>query len=261
MTKAKILIVEDDVIVAMDVENRLKNLGHSVLAIVDNGKDAIEKTTVYNPDLVLMDIVLKGDMDGIEAAEIIRYSFGMPIIFITAYADEEKLERAKLTMPFGYILKPFRDRDIKITIEMACYTAKINAKQKRMENALLVSKKQLETVKEIGAMACSTLDLKVVLQRILSGMINAVNASAGMIFLKNVDTGYLSLHTSIGLSNDFVKEYENRNIEVGEGLTGSIAQNGVPIYIPANSSSDPRIARAVTEKEGLNSFIGVPIFF
>ena len=261
MTKAKILIVEDDAIVAMDVENRLKNLGYSVLAIVDNGKDAIKKATAYNPDLVLMDIVLKGDMDGIEAAEIIRSSFEIPIIFLTAYADEEKLERAKLTMPFGYILKPFRDRDIKITIEMACYTAKINAKQKRMENALLVSKQQLETVKEIGAMACSTLDLKVILQRILSGMINAVNASAGMIFLKNMDTGCLSLHTSIGLSNDFVKEYENRNIELGEGLTGSIAQNGVPIYIPANSSSDPRIARAVTEKEGFNSFIGVPISF
>ena len=261
MTKAKILIVEDDAIVAVDIESRLKTLGYSVLGIVDNGKEAIKKATANNPDLVLMDIVLKGDMDGIEAAEIIRSRFEIPIIFLTAYADEDKLERAKLTMPFGYILKPFRDRDIKVTFEMACYTAQINAKQKHMEKALLVSKKQLETIKEIGALACSTLDLKVVLPRILDGMVNAVNASAGMIFLKNMDTGCLSLHTSLGLSNAFVKEYKNRDIELGEGLPGSIAQNGEPIYIPTNASNDPRIARAVVKKEDLNSFIGVPIVF
>jgi len=121
MAKAKIMIVEDDAITAMDIENQLKNLGYGVSAKVAYGEDAIQKAKENTPDLVLMDIVLKGQMDGIEGAEEIHTQFDIPVVFLTAFADKEKIERAKLTMPFGYILKPFQDRDLKITIEMALY--------------------------------------------------------------------------------------------------------------------------------------------
>jgi len=124
MEKAQVLIVENDGIVAMDIESRLKKLGYSVSGIVNYAEKAIEKAGELKSDLVLMAIVLKGDMDGIEAAEIIRSRFDIPVVFLTALTDEERFERAKLTIPFGYILKPFRDRDFKITIEMALYTAK-----------------------------------------------------------------------------------------------------------------------------------------
>ena len=90
----------------------------------------------HQPDLVMMDIVLHGDMDGIDAAEIIKDKWGIPVVFLTAYADTDRLERAKLTYPFGYLLKPFQDRDLKITTEMALYVAKVESDKKRTENRL-----------------------------------------------------------------------------------------------------------------------------
>ena len=146
MAKALILIVEDDAIVSSDIESRLKKLGYSVPAVVITGEEAIQKVEEHNPDLVLMDIVLKGEMDGIEAAEIIQSRFDIPVIFLTAYADEERLERAKLTIPLGYILKPFQDRDLKIAIEMALYAAKVDAKRKQAEEALRKSEDKLDAI-------------------------------------------------------------------------------------------------------------------
>ncbi|MCF6249353.1 MAG: response regulator [Desulfobacula sp.] len=121
MSKPKILIVEDDGIVAMDIEIRLEKFGYDVCGKKSSGEKAIEAVKELNPDLVLMDIVLKGDMDGINATKIIQSRFGVPVVFITAHADEERFERAKMTTPFGYIIKPIRDKEFKITIEMALY--------------------------------------------------------------------------------------------------------------------------------------------
>ncbi len=118
MEKEKILIVEDDGIVSLDIESRLVKFGYSVSEMVTTGEEAIQKIEEHNPDLVLMDIVLKGEIDGIETAEIIRSRFDIPVVFLTAFADEERFDRAKHTIPFGYIFKPFQDRDLKITIEM-----------------------------------------------------------------------------------------------------------------------------------------------
>ncbi len=133
MEKAQVLIVEDEGIIALDICSSLKNLGYSVPAIVSTGEEAIKKVEEHNPDLVLIDIVLKGEMDGIEAAEIIRSRFGTTVIFLTAYADRERLKRAKLTTPFGFILKPFEDRDLQVTIEMALYTDKTDAERRQAE--------------------------------------------------------------------------------------------------------------------------------
>lgn len=148
MTKAQILVVEDDGIVATDLENRLKKFGYSVPAIVSSGEKAISNIEEHRPDLVLMDVVLKGETDGIETAEIIRSRFGIPVIFLTAYADEERFQRAKLTVPFGYILKPFQDRDLKITIEISLYAAEIDNQRKRAEEALRESEGRMKLALE-----------------------------------------------------------------------------------------------------------------
>lgn len=124
MAKANILIVEDDGIVALDIDRRLKNLGYSVAAIVSSGKEAIKKVKETHPDLVLMDIVLKDEMDGIEAADKIRTQFRVPVVYLTAYADDKLLERAKITEPFGYIIKPFEGRELHSAIEIALYKHK-----------------------------------------------------------------------------------------------------------------------------------------
>ena len=119
--KKQILVVEDERIVADDVRMSLKRLGYKVCGTAAFGEDAIKKAEEARPDLVLMDIVLDGKMDGIEAASIISTRFDIPVVYLTAYADEKTLERAKKTEPFGYILKPFEDKDVQSTIEMALH--------------------------------------------------------------------------------------------------------------------------------------------
>ena len=136
MSKARILVVEDEVIIAMEIENSLLNLGYEVISVVDNGDKAIQKAEEDKPDLIIMDIRIKGDKDGIETAEVIRNNFEIPVVFSTAYLDESRIERAKITMPFGYILKPLQERDLKITLEMALYVSKVDKERKKNEARL-----------------------------------------------------------------------------------------------------------------------------
>ena len=130
----------------------------------------------------------------------------------------------------------------------------------QIEEELRLSQKRLEAVKEVGALATSSPDLDVILERVLGGTIKAAGASVGMIFLLDRHLGRLRWGAAKGLSEQFLREYETRLINLGEGLTGQIAQSGESIYIRENASSDPRIARAIITEEKLNSFIGVPIF-
>jgi PAS domain S-box-containing protein len=133
MNTGKILIVEDDTIIGMELMERLKDLGYDVAEIVSSGIEAINLVGSAKPDLVLMDIRLSGKMDGVEAAEKIKEQFDVPVIFLTAYADEETLCRAKKCEPFGYMLKPFDTRMIHTNIEMALYRHKMEKKLKRNE--------------------------------------------------------------------------------------------------------------------------------
>ncbi|MGF1495621.1 MAG: ATP-binding protein [Elainellaceae cyanobacterium] len=119
MAGKKILVVEDERVVARDIEKRLKKLGYAIAASVSTGQDAIAAAADQHPDLILMDIRLKGDMDGVEAAEHIRSQQDIPVIYLTAYADETTLQRAKITEPFGYIIKPFDEKDLHVAIEVA----------------------------------------------------------------------------------------------------------------------------------------------
>ena len=116
-----ILVVEDEIIVAKDIQIKLEKLGYTIIDIVSTGEDAIKITEDVHPDLVLMDIRLEGKMDGIDAANTIRNKFDIPVIFITAYGDEETFSRAKITEPFGFILKPFETRELHSNIEIALY--------------------------------------------------------------------------------------------------------------------------------------------
>ncbi len=145
MNPIKILVVEDEIIVAEDIAGRLKKLGYAVTATVASGEEALEKVAENRPDLVLMDIVLKGEMDGVTAAEKIRTRVDVPTVFLTAYADDKTLERAKLTNPFGYIIKPFQQNDLRVAIEIALHRHEIETK---MREALKASEAAKESVEE-----------------------------------------------------------------------------------------------------------------
>ncbi len=121
MSKINVLVVEDESIVSKDIQHSLKKLGYNVVGASATGEKAIELANSENPDIVLMDIMLKGEMNGIEAADTIKKNLSIPIIFLTAYADELTLSKAKITEPYGYILKPFKEIDLHTTIEMAIY--------------------------------------------------------------------------------------------------------------------------------------------
>ncbi|MCO5382421.1 MAG: response regulator [Methanosarcina barkeri] len=121
MTEGRILIVEDEHIVAMGIKKMLKSLGYTVTGVASSGEDAISKAESTFPDVVLMDIMLKGDLDGVEAAREIRERFDVPIVYLTAYSDNNILERAKITEPFGYIIKPFDEKDLYSSIEIALH--------------------------------------------------------------------------------------------------------------------------------------------
>ncbi|OPX57418.1 MAG: two-component response regulator [Methanobacterium sp. PtaB.Bin024] len=133
MVKSRILVVEDEAIVAMGIKQKLEELDYQVIDIVYTGEDAVKTALETEPDLILVDIVLKGNMDGIEAASKIRKQLDVPIIYLTAYSDEEVLERARRTEPYGYIIKPFKKSELNANLEMAIYK---HAKDKKKSETL-----------------------------------------------------------------------------------------------------------------------------
>jgi two-component system, response regulator PdtaR len=113
---AKVLIFEDEGIVALDLQSQLTLGSFADVEVTDNGEDALHKVERCKPDVILMDIYIKGSMDGVEAASIIRSRYGLPVVFMTAHSDPEMLERARLTEPAGFLSKPLRRDTVKATI-------------------------------------------------------------------------------------------------------------------------------------------------
>lgn len=119
MNAHKILIVEDEAVVSLDISRRLEKMGYEVIGRVASGEEALELVQEERPHLVLMDINLQGEMDGIDTATILYKDHNLPVIYLTAYAGESTLERAKESKPYGYILKPFKERELHAAIEIA----------------------------------------------------------------------------------------------------------------------------------------------
>ena len=147
-TKARIVICEDEAIIAADLETRLTSLGYDICGIAATGETALALVEQHQPDLVMMDIVIQGEMDGLAAAEVIRDKWGIPVVFVTDYADSDRLKRADLAYPFGYLLRPVKDNELKITTEMALYVANTDAERRRVEQALAASEEQYRLLVE-----------------------------------------------------------------------------------------------------------------
>ncbi|MCK4695526.1 MAG: response regulator, partial [Candidatus Cloacimonetes bacterium] len=125
MEKKKILIVEDEPIIAKDIQRALIRDGYDVPNPVRSGNEALKMAKELNPDLVLVDIKLEGNLNGTEITDIIQNKLKIPVIYLTAYADKKTISDAKITGPFGYLIKPFDDRELHATIEMALYKSKM----------------------------------------------------------------------------------------------------------------------------------------
>ncbi|QWR77262.1 response regulator [Candidatus Magnetomonas plexicatena] len=186
-TGIRVVVVEDEIIVARDIEMKLKKLGYNVLDIAASGEEAIQKAGDLLPDLMLMDITLEGDMDGIEAAGQIDALYNIPIVYLTAHTDLDTLSRARTTEPYGYIIKPFAIRDLLVTISMALYKHRMEARNKVINTILKVFLKPIT--------------LKEKLEQSL-GLITSIPRlflqTKGAIFLVEDDPAVLVLKASLG---------------------------------------------------------------
>jgi two-component system, cell cycle sensor histidine kinase and response regulator CckA len=144
MNLARILVVEDESVVVLDLRSRLAAMGYEVCGAVARGEEALTLVEATRPDLVLMDVRLKGTMDGVEVAEEVRRRWRLPVVYLTAYAEDSTLQRARLTEPFGYVLKPFEDRELKSVIEMALYK---HAAEQRLRES---ERRYATTLRSIG---------------------------------------------------------------------------------------------------------------
>ncbi len=229
----KILVVEDQRIVARDIQCKLEGLGYNVPVIVSRGEEVLEVAKEIRPDLVLMDIRLEGKMDGIEAAVQLRRALDIPTVYITAYADDDTLKRATISEPFGYLLKPFEERDLAITIEIALYKHGIEKKLKESELWLST------TLNSIGDAVIAT-DTK--------GYINFMNPVAeSLTGWKKEDAVYKHLTEILNITDektnkpikDFVEEVlregtvlksiDNTILTAKDGTKISVADSAAPI--------------------------------
>ncbi len=193
MESTKILIVEDESIVAVELKSSLEKMGYQVSGLIDNGAEAIHHVETHHPEIVLMDIRIRGKIDGIETADIIRNRFGIPVVFTTAYLDEEKLNRAKLTMPFGYILKPIQDRDLRVTIDMALYAGKADRDRKIAEEQLRLNESRLEALVDLGQMSSDS--IKDITDFALEEAVRLTSSKIGYLAFADEDESILTMYS------------------------------------------------------------------
>jgi signal transduction histidine kinase len=256
MAEAQILIVEDESIVARNIENRLKRLGYAVPTIVSSGEDAVVQVAEMRPDLVLMDVQLTGEMDGVTAAEEIQARFDIPVVYLTACADDETLERAKISGPFGYVLKPVEATELLSAVEMALYKHRLEKRlresetlltaiggqiSRAIENARLYQEAQQRTgelaaLNRAGQVITSSLDLDTVLPQVIAEARAMLNVEAVSILLHDTDSDELVFAAAASPAS---KVLVGTRMPATAGIAGWALQNGQPV-LARDTRTDPR---------------------
>ncbi len=149
MNKNKIMIVEDEVLIALEISEDLKSLGYDASLVVHNSENAIKQAESEKPNLILMDIKIKGKMDGIQTARIIKSKIEIPIIYLTAYATEDLIARAKMTEPFGYLVKPVDRKELHTTIQMAMYKSRMEKERNELLEKLQKAREDVKLLESI----------------------------------------------------------------------------------------------------------------
>lgn len=142
----RILIIEDEAIVAADLEDHLIRLGYSVVGTANSGEEALKLAAEHKPDLVLSDIMIQGDMDGTQTAVYLRKDYNIPVVFLTAYSSDSVVQKAKVSGPFGYILKPFEERELQIAIEMGIYKHRMEQEREQLVQELQEALSKVKTL-------------------------------------------------------------------------------------------------------------------
>ncbi len=251
MAKQKIMVVEDSIVVSRDIQNRLSSLGYGVAATAVTGQEAIDKAEETRPDLILMDINLKGPMDGVEATEQIHKRLDIPVVYLTAQSDEGTLKRAKLTGPFGYLLKPFDERDLHTTIEIALYKheSAIKLQDESDQNLALF---------EVARILAQNWSFEEKCKGVLRALTRL--GEADLATLRTVDESGLSLSlvSSSGTADAGRADYDRPELlAIKQSLAGKAfeqRQYQVANDYPAHPSADPSVVA-----QGFKSVVCLPV--
>lgn len=250
MANANILVVEDEALVAKDIQNSLKSLGYRVSAVAASGEEAIRKAAETHPDLALMDIVLKGGMDGVEAAVHMRNRFDIPVVYLTAYGDEGTLERVTVTEPFGYILKPFDEWELHRAIKMALYKS-------QMERRLRENQQRLAVLHEVGLAVTSSLELRTVLDLLLEKIdLVLPYPVASTVRLFNQEREELEPVTCRNLDEE---EWKAQERGAGGGLAWAVVERRAPLIVEDVRHDALTRDLAFARRHSLISYLGVPL--
>jgi two-component system, cell cycle sensor histidine kinase and response regulator CckA len=238
VTAARILIVEDEAVVALDLRTRLTRLGYFVIDSVGLGEVALKVAEKERPDLTLMDIRLRGEMDGIAAAEQIRTRLHLPVVFLTAHADDATVDRARVTEPFGYILKPFEERELRTMIEMALYK---HAAERRLRES---ERRFATTLASIGDGVIAT---------DIHGRVTFMNPVSEKLTGWNIsDAAGVPLQTVFTICNETTRKTVENPIErvLAEGVIVGLANHTILISRAGDESPIDDCAAPIFDDDG-----------
>ncbi len=213
MDKPTILVVEDEFITGADLQSKLKKMGYNVPVVVDTGQKAIDAAAELRPDLALMDITLKGEMTGIEAAAVIGKR-GIPVVFLTAHSDENTVDKAVRSVPFGYLIKPLDERALKTTIQMALYKNEIDGKVKERDSIIQAL---INANREPMFIIDQNTNILVINNAIASMLTPNAEVGTGLLLESLVAGGYVSAALADAIRNHF---FDNRPYQFEEEIKG-----------------------------------------
>ncbi len=191
MTDFTTLIVEDEAVMAMDLQRRLRKLGYSESVVKGSSEAALKYLEVHNPNLILCDISIDGDKDGIDVAEYVMEHKSIPLIFVSALSDKGTLERAKKTLPYGYIVKPFKNRDLATAIEMALYKYSIDVDRLKLS---------IDKVNKIAITPLSQREYEI-LEGVLKGQTNSQLSEANFVSVSTIKYHISNLLSKLDVKN------------------------------------------------------------
>ena len=251
-----IMIVEDEEIVAADIRMSVLKRGYFVCAMASSGKEAIEKAGLFRPDLILMDIILKGSMTGIEAATQIKDLYKIPVIYLTAFGEDDIMQQAKLAEPYGYILKPFQDRELHIAIEIALYKKQAEARIQKVERWLA------NVLKSVGdAVITSDNDGRITYMNTVAEELTHWKQEEALgkklteiLHMKDMDLGNLEKHLveSVITEGLIINLIEDRLLVARNGIELSISDSVAPLRTEdGETSGSVLIFRDISERKRL----------
>ncbi|MCK4312779.1 MAG: diguanylate cyclase [Candidatus Cloacimonetes bacterium] len=242
MEKKKILIVEDERLIAKDIQRTLMMIGYEVPNPVKSGKEALKMAKELKPDLVLVDIKLEGNLNGTEITDTIQNKLKIPVIYLTAYSDKQTISDAKVTGPFGYLIKPFDDRELHTTIEMALYKFKL-------EKRSTVSRVKIENLHNTAFQLAGCEKEGEVYQITIKAAEEILNFSICSLSIKEGKNFFVKA------SSSKLQSKSRKEFKFGEGLSGKTLSSG-ETYVFGKSDELPEV---IPEWDKLQSGISSPI--